>query len=297
MPHVRPPRHLFAAAALTVFAVSAPFNALADEPALFASYDADSKIVIETAPYEEIIRALSVPEKGRTLVAYDVAHAQALPFFSQYVDYLAGVPVAELNRDEQLAFWLNTRNVLLVQALAEDGRVRGFKKKRGTPQNPGKLWREPVINIGGVSLSLHDIEQDILFAGWDDPNIMFGLYQGFRGGPTLPREPFTGANVRSELAEAGRRFTSETRNFRIRGDKVRLTSYFDWYLPLAFDGDEGALRAHLAGFARPDDQTVVRTSGQLSRRKLSTEFEQYTTRQASSGVSSSGSRPVGGFGS
>jgi len=297
MPHTRPPQWLFAALAVSALGFAAPAMAQADAPASFITYDADSQLVVETAPYEEIISALSVPENGRTLIAYDVAHDSALPFFAQYVDYLSGIPVERLNRDEQLAFWLNTRNILLVQGLAEQGRVRGFKKKRGTPSAPGRFWTETRITVSGTALSLQDIEQNILFAGWDDPNIIYGLYQGMKGGPTLPRQPFTGANIEAELAEAGRLFNNEPRNLRVRNNTVRLSTYFDWYLSLAFAGDEQALRAHLAGFAKPEQQPLVMTDGKLDRRNLSTDFEQYRTRQANTGFSSSGSRPTGGFGS
>nr|WP_070960033.1 DUF547 domain-containing protein [Hyphomonas sp. Mor2] len=299
MPYSHQSRRLLAAIAVTAFGFSVSPAALAEDPVLFQAYTAESALVVETAPYEEIIGALSVPENGRTLIAYDVAKAQALPFFSRYVDYLANVPVEALNRDEQLAYWLNTRNTLLIQALAEEGRVRGFKRKRGTPQDPGAFWTATRITVAGSPLSLQEIEENILFAGWDDPNIVFGLYQGLKGGPALPRKPFTGANVHAELAEAGRLFTSESRNFRVRGDKVRISSYFDWYLPLAYGGDERALRTHLATFARAEQQDLVRDSGALDRRNLSTDFEQYRTRQAGPGLSSGsgGTRPAGGYGS
>lgn len=288
---------LFAALAVSALALSTPPLAYADTSAAFTAHNAESTAIVDTAPYEEIISALSVRENGRTLVAYDVAHARALPFFSQYLAYLESIPVADLNRDEQLAYWINTRNVLLVQALAEEGRVRSFKKKRGTPQAPGKFWTEPRITVDGTPLSLHDIEQDILLAGWEDPNIIFGLYQGMKGGPALARQPFTGASIHAELAEAGRLFAVDTRNFRVRGDTVRISTYFDWYLDEAFSGDEIALRTHLATLAKPEQQALVREEGKLDRRKMSTDFEQYKTRQVSTGFTSGGSAPRSGFGS
>ena len=256
-----------------------------------------STAIVDTGPYQEIISALSVPERGRTLVAYDVARAQALPFFQQYVNYLSGIDVETLNRDEQLAFWLNTRNILLVQGLAEERRVSGFKRKRGTPDAPGAFWTEKRITVSGVPLSLQDIEQDILFAGWDDPNIIFGLYQAIEGGPALPRQPFSGANVKTQLAEAGRRFVTLPRNLRVRGNKVRISTYFDWYAELAYGGDETSMRAHLATLVQPDQSDVVSSDGTLSRRNLSTSFEQYRTRQAGSGSGSSGSSFARGAGS
>lgn len=297
MPHARLPQAVLSALALSLAGLATPLAATA-EP-LFTTYDAESSATVDSNPYAEMIRALTANERGRTLVAYDVAHAQALPFFSDYADYLAAVPVEQLNRDEQLAYWLNTRNFLLVQAIAEERRVRGYKKKRGTPSDPGAFWTEKRITVAGTALSLQDIEQDILFAGWDEPNIIFGLYQGVRGGPSLPQRPFTGADVHDKLAEAAARFSADTRNLRVRGDKVRISAYFDWYLPLAYDNDETALRTHLATLVQPKHQDLVRTNAKLDRRNFSTEFEQYQARQANVGSGSSGGGSVsrGGFGS
>ena len=297
MPQYRKSPVVFAALVATSLFALPLGTATAQSAEALAAYDEASTFVVDTQPYEEIIAALSVSERGRTLVAYDVARAQALPFFRQYVNYLEGIPVETLNRDEQLAYWLNTRNVLLIHALAEERRVSGFKRKRGTPDAPGAFWTEKRITVSGVPLSLQDIEQDILFLGWDDPNIIFGLYQGMEGGPALPRRAFSGAEVDSQLADAGRRFVTLPRNFRVRGDKVRISTYFDWYGEFAYDGDETVLRQHLASLAQPDQQATVRSEGMLSRRNLSTSFEQYRTRQAGAGSGSSGSRPVRGAGS
>lgn len=288
-----------AAIALTTSGLTAPHAAGEEPTSKFAAYSAESTAVVNTTPYAEFLSALTVPERGRTLVAYEIAHAQGLAFMRDYADYLAKIPVSQLNRDEQLAYWLNTRNFLLIHAISEDRRVRGFKNKRGTPSEPGTLWTTPRITVEGTELSLQDIEQDILFAEWDEPNIMFGLYQGVRGGPALPREPFTGANVKSQLAEAARRFNSLPNNLRVRGNKVRISTYYDWYLPLAHNGSEEILRTHLSELAKPAEQQTVINAETFDRRKLSTEFEQYRARQASAGSGSSSGRSVrsGGFGS
>lgn len=297
MAHTSKSKTLLAIAAVATLSALpiAPVSAQGAET--FSAYNEASTTTVDTQPYQEIMAALSVSENGRTLVAFDVARAQALPFFRQYVNYLANVPVETLNRDEQLAYWLNTRNILLIQALAEERRITGFKRKRGTPDNPGSYWTEKRITVSGVPLSLQDIEQDILFAGWDNDNIIFGLYQANEGGPALPRSPFIGNQVAAQLAEAGRRFVTSPRNLRVRGDAVRISTYFDWYASLAYKGDEAAMREHLSSLVQPDLKDVVLTEGDLSRRNLSTSFEQFRTRQAGIGSGAGGSRPYGGTGS
>lgn len=283
-----------AISALSMFHVG---SSVAQEIHVFATHDKANTATVETQPYSGIIAALTIEERGRSLVAFDIARAEARPFFQQYVDYLAAIPVETLNRNEQLAYWLNTRNVLLIQALAEERRVSRFKRKRGTPDDPGAFWTDNRITVSGISLSLQDIEENILFAGWDDPNLIFGLYQAMEGGPALPREPYSGDRVTEQLAEAGRTFVSSPRNLRVRGNSVRITTYFDWYSNFAYGGDETLLRQHLSSLVREDQKAVVSTDGKLSRRDLSTSFEQFRTRQVGAGVGSGGSRPPVGAGS
>lgn len=298
MSHSKPFQKLIAALAISA-CLATPLTAQAESTSQFSTYSSENTATVNTEPYREFIGALTITERGRTLVAYEIANAQGLSFMQEYADYLAGIPVEQLNRDEQLAYWLNTRNFLLIHAISEERRVRGFKKKRGTPADPGAFWTEKRIMVSGTELSLQDIEEDILFAGWDEPNIMFGLYQGIKGGPPLPNEPFTGAQVTSQLAEAARRFNTLPNNLRVRGGKVRISSYYDWYLPLAHNNTEDALRQHLHSVAKPTDQNTIETVVEFDRRKLSTEFEQYRVRQASagSGVSNGGAVRSGGFGS
>ncbi len=279
-----PYRSFILALALSTSGAALPFVAHAQASPLFAAYDETSTARVDTAPYSEFVNAITVSERGRTLVAYDIAHKQAQTFLTGYVNYLANIPVEQLNRDEQLAYWLNTRNILLIQGLSAERRVRSFKKKRGTPTDPGAFWTQKRITVSGTSLSLQDIEQDILLAGWNEPNVIFGLYQGYKGGPALPRQPFTGTNVNDQLAAAARAFTSDTSNLRVRGNKVRISTYFDWYLPSAYGGDETALREHLATLAKPDDQEKIKTVAELGRKSFSTDFEQYRTRQTSAGA-------------
>lgn len=292
-----PYRSMIAALALSAAALAAPAVSSAETGALFSASDEASVLVVDHRRYSEFVEHVTVRERGRTLIAQEIAHRQARPFLADYVQYLSSIPVERLNRDEQLAYWLNTRNVLLFQAIAEESRIRDFKRKRGTPSEPGAWWTRARMTVGGQELSMQDIEENILFAGWDDPNIMFGLYQGIRGGPELPRSPFTGEHVKTQLAEAARAFASESANVRVRSNSVRISTYFDWYAPLAHEGDEAALREHIATIARPREQAQIREIDELDRRRLSTAFEQFRIRQPSLNTGGGGGGASGGYGS
>lgn len=280
----------------TALAISAAAMALtsvtqAEPAAPFAEFDATSTATVDTGPYAEFMSVLTLEDKGRTLVGYDVVRAQASEFMQGYAAYLSNVPVSALNRDEQLAYWLNTRNFLVVKTLSEDARLRSLKAKRGTPDAPGELWTKSVITVSGVALSLHEIEQNIILAGWDDPNLIFGLYQGLEGGPALPRTPFSGANVSDQLAALGAAYASDKTHVKPGKKSLRVSTYFDWYAASLYEGERD-LVSHVASFLPEAGRAQALSAGKLNRKKLSTSFEQYRARQ-SAGTTRSGSNGAG----
>ncbi|MEO0817512.1 MAG: DUF547 domain-containing protein [Pseudomonadota bacterium] len=287
--------HRLSAALAAVALVSTPAAlAQSGDFAVFAEANGQGSTSVDYGPYREFFSALSVQERGRTLVAYDAVRESAGSFLAAYANGLSRVDVTALKRDDQLAFWLNARNMLVVKALSEERSLRGFDNKRGTPMAPGPLWTEPRITINGVDLSIQDIETEIILAGWDSPYVLYGLYQGLEGGPPLRAEPFLGETVHATLTGIAQDYTDDRDIVRVRRNTVRLGEFYEWYAPVAFDGDSSALLAHVSEASGKSD---VATPGlELDFKSMSTSVEQFRVRQRSSGGFGSGSSSGGGFG-
>ena len=51
-------------------------------------------------------------DKGaRTTFAYQSMGSRGIKFLNDYVSYVEAIPVSQLSRDQQLAYWLNLHNV------------------------------------------------------------------------------------------------------------------------------------------------------------------------------------------
>jgi len=269
--------------------------------AQFAVAAETSAYAVEYAPIKNFTDAFGSEQRGRLKISYAAVEQQGKAFMASYKRYLAAVPVSTLSENDQLAYWLNTHNMLVIDAMANSKSRRRMSSQRGTPSEPGSMWTEKRITVEGVELSLHDIEQNIILANFaDNPNVMFGLYQGTAGSPTFPAQGFTAANVQAELEAAGREYVNSRGNgVKASRSKARIPAVYDWYTPALFGGDEVAARAHLANLLDGSKASKFSAATHFEARKFSYSSDEHIIRQQTSQNAGNGgfsSGPGGGGG-
>lgn len=253
----------------------------------FTTYAEASSFTVDYQPISAFGDAFCTEERGRVKVAYAAINQQGQRFLTQYTNYLERVPVSSLSRDDQLAFWLNTRNMLIIQAMAESPNRRRLQRLRGTADAPGELWTAKRVTIDGVELSIDDIEKNIILANWSDtPNILYGLYQGSQGGASLREGGFSGANVHAELEAAGQKFVNSRTGVRVRRGKAQLPEIYTWYGDELFGGDQQAMVTHVSALAESGTATKLADATAFDTRKFSYSSDEFVIRQQSA--------PVGG---
>ena len=162
----------------------------------------------------------------------------------------AQLPLSKLNRDQQLAYWLNLYNVHALEHVAAHYPEETTEALRSAPgEAPAGVWHEPTLKVAGIPLSLVDIEQKILFPIWDDPLVLYGLWQGAIGGPRLPQRAYTGARVWRMLRKNAVEFVNSNRGMDPDGSVLEASLLYGWGTPL-FDGPE-AVRRHILAYAQP----------------------------------------------
>ena len=160
------------------------------------------------------------------------------------------VPLGALNRSEQLAYWLNLYNVHALELVAAAYPATTTRELRSAPDAPPEgAWHARTLEVAGVALSLVDIERKILFEIWDDPLVLYGLWQGAIGGPRLLRRAYTGATVWAMLEDNAREFINSNRGMKPDGDELEVSLLYGWGSPL-FES-EAALERHIARYALP----------------------------------------------
>ena len=185
-------------------------------------------------------------------VVFHMLQEEHLDFVRNYREELERLPdlypLADFNKDEQLAYWLNLHNAVLFEQLAERYPISKLKKLRTGGKDKPSLWNEKLVTVEGVALSLNDIQNKILIRHWQSPMVLYGLYQGSIGGPSLPNRAFTGENVNRLLKKSAKEFVNSNRGFRIRGSKAQVSLTYEWG-SAAFPNWERDVARHLVKLA------------------------------------------------
>lgn len=239
-------RRISAALGAVALAAMVPVAAAAEGLEKFAVRAETSASAIDYAPLDEYLSVFGVPAGKRLKFKFDASKDVGTKYLRQYAEQLSKTAPATLSGDDQLAFWLNLRNALVLAHLSETGGRANMKKDRGAGQSPGAAWTAKVVTVDGAALSIDDIERGIILANWKDPRVIYGLYQGTAGGPSAERKAFAGETVWTELAAAGKKYMTSPAGFELTKKSAEVSAVFDWYGAALFAGDEAALRAHVS---------------------------------------------------
>ena len=213
--------------------------------------------VIDYSAYNDFMTAYAAKKQGRPRLAYKLIKENGLEELQNYLDFMAAQDVSGLSDNDQLAYWLNLQNALVVQAIVtEDKKWRDIKRSRGTGDAPGKMWVKQRIEIGGQTLSIAEIDSYIV-ENFDNPNVIYGLYQGVRGGPCINDVAYEGPTVEQTLEKNAKRYINSRGIVHVNNDVVELTPIFMWHKDQAFGADDASLVAHLQNYADPNLKSAL----------------------------------------
>src|SRR5204863_1038109 len=119
-----------------------------------------------------------------------------------YLNQLASSNTENLSRDDQLAFWLNAYNALVLRTVIDHYPIQGRSADypaRSIRQIPGAFERLP-HRVGGRTLTLDQIEQTIL-APFNDPRLFLALGRGAVSSGRLRSEAYSAGQLEQQLVE------------------------------------------------------------------------------------------------
>jgi len=168
---------------------------------------------------------------------------------ARYIGSLAATNPISLTRPEQFAFWANLYNAMTLQVVLDAYPVASIRQIKPWAFAFGP-WKKPLVEVRGQRLSLDDIEQGILRAGWREPRVHYALNCGSIGCPNLRRRAFGGGALDQELTDAARSYVNHPRGARLQDGGFVVSSIYGWY-QRDFGGSEDGVLRHLATYARP----------------------------------------------
>lgn len=150
----------------------------------------------------------------------------------RYVTALSEADPMTMSKEEQLAFWLNAYDALVLETVVDhypiQGRGRGYPAK-SIRQVPG-AFEKLMHRVAGRSLTLDDIEQKIL-PDFHDPRVYFAIGRGSVGGGRLRSEAYNAAALPTQLGEVAAECTNRVQCVNIDRDanKVIASPIFSWH--------------------------------------------------------------------
>jgi len=184
-----------------------------------------------------------------SLLRYAVVTPADKITLADYLATLSAAPMTKLNRAEQKAAWINLYNALTVQTILEHYPLRSIREINSGWFSRGP-WDLKLLRIEGVELSLNDIEHRILRPIWQDNRVHYAVNCASLGCPNLQPQPFTAENSERLLDAAARDFINSPRGAEIRGEKLLLSSIYDWF-QADFGNSTAGVIAHLQHYAAP----------------------------------------------
>lgn len=209
--------------------------------------------------------------RGRVDYAALQKRRSALDAYLKALAGVSGARLAQLSRDEQLAFYLNAYNAGVLKAVVD---VYPIKSIMDLPN----VFKRPMLELTGQSLSLDDLENKIIRPRFQEPRIHFALNCAALSCPPLVSRAFTAAQLETQLEQAAQQFIRSPAGLQVdvRAGIVKPSKIFEWFagdfvkasgVQQARPGlslEQSAVLAYLSRYvAAADVQKVLQTSTRL----------------------------------
>lgn len=190
-------------------------------------------------------------EAGQTRFDYGAVTPEDRNLLDGYIRMLSRVDVDRLTRDEQMAYWINAYNALIVSIVLSEYPVKSINDIGGWFFSPGP-WKEKRFRVYLIRLSLNDIYHRILRPIWQDQRVHYAISCAAKGCAALKPTPFSGATIETDLELGAYRFVNDgPAILTFRGEAITVSRIYEWYAE-DFGGSEQIILDYLKSVANGD---------------------------------------------
>ena len=219
------------------------------------NYSTDSPDI--NSRIKSVIRRSSY-DGSRFLFEAFVKYPELLPALRQVRDDMLALSpqvLASRSTDEQLAYWLNLHNVLVIDHIAHLY-PKKFLDDLYQGEQPWAVQR--LYRIGDETLSLTDIKfSKVLPLAAGRTDVIYGFYEGYISGPSIRSTPFSGKNLKAHLKENAVEFVNTSRGaYPEYGTSFRASGFYQRHQAF-FPNFPYDLKTHLQQYVHVDEQDVL----------------------------------------
>ena len=194
----------------------------------------------------------------------DDAHKEAiLHDANELVEVGNEVQIERLPRDQQLAYWINLHNMLVISEIVKRYPVREPRRLEYGPD--GVLFHDaPLATIRGVPLSLRDIRVGIVYRYWPDARVLYGFFHGDLASPSIRARAYTVSSVWDDLENNALEFVNALRGVHRSEDVMRVSPMYQEARERLFPDWPDDLREHLSRYAEAPVQEILRSTQRVA---------------------------------
>lgn len=139
------------------------------------------------------------------------------------VDNIGAADLSDATDDQQLAFYINTYNILTIRSVVDAYPIESI-------QEIDEVWDKTWL-VAGESISLNHIEHEILREQFSEPRIHVAINCASIGCPPLLDVPYYPDQMDSLLTIASLRFAASDSHNQVDFDQktARISAVFDWF--------------------------------------------------------------------
>ena len=186
-----------------------------------------------------------------------------------YIAHLAALKPSALSRAEAFAYWANLYNALTLKVILDHYPVKSIKdvKSDGASLFDVKAyfgpWRTKRVTVEGRTLSLDEIEHEIMRPTFKDARVHYSVNCASIGCPNLKATPWRAETLEADLDAAARAFVNHPRGVTAgESGSLKVSSIYTWFKD-DFGGDAGVI-AHIQKYAGPDLAKKLSGSPEIS---------------------------------
>jgi hypothetical protein len=139
----------------------------------------------------------------------------------------AGVSREEFDawdKQKQLAYLINLYNAATLDLVVDNYPL-------GSIKDIGKPWNKKIVNLHGDTISLNQLEHEIIRKNYKEPRIHFALVCAAKGCPVLISDAYVGSKLESQLDTVTKNFLSASDKNKIddANQVIIVSPIFDWF--------------------------------------------------------------------
>lgn len=154
----------------------------------------------------------------------------------EYLNELESAKIDDTwSREDRLVYWINAYNAYTIKLILDNYPLKSITDLEG-----GKPWDKKWIPLQGKTLSLNNIENDIIRPRFKEPRIHFAVNCAAKSCPPIANVAYTPATLEALLQVKTEAFINDKNHNQITASSASVSKIFEWYAE-----DFGDLRTFL----------------------------------------------------